>query len=405
MEEFSTYTLANGIRCIHRQAKGSVAHCALIVGAGTRDEAVGEYGLAHFTEHALFKGTKKRKAWQVNCRLENLGGELNAFTTKEDTTLHATVLRSDFSKAVELLSDVLFSSTFPDRELEREKEVIYDEINTYKDAPAELIYDTFEDRIFEGSELGHNILGRKVNLARYDGAAVRRFVERCYTTDQIVFSSIGNFSAKVARTAAERYLGHISPTQRPYKRRPTLRVEPFSEVINRHTHQAHCIIGCQAYDQQNEKRLALSLLAYRLGGPCANSLLGVELRERHGLSYNIEAAYTPYSDAGLLSIYFSSEHAHRDYCIELINKQLERLRTTPFTARQLAMAKRQFIAQLAISSETKENYMLSAGKSLLIHEGIDTMEAVYEKIRSLRAEELLEVAHESLQNLSMLIYK
>ena len=187
MEEFSTYTLSNGIRCIHRQAKGSVAHCALVVGAGTRDEAAGEFGLAHFTEHGLFKGTAKRKAWQVNCRLENLGGELNAFTTKEDTTLHATVLRSDFTKAVELLGDVLFCSTFPDRELEREKEVIYDEINTYKDAPAELIYDTFEDLIFASSELGHNILGRKANIARFTSETVQRFVARCYTTDQISF--------------------------------------------------------------------------------------------------------------------------------------------------------------------------------------------------------------------------
>lgn len=179
--EFHTYRLPNGIRGIHRRVKGNVAHCALVVNAGSRDERPGEYGLAHFAEHAFFKGTQRRRAWQVNCRLENLGGELNAFTTKEDTTIHATTLRGDFARAAELLADVAFRSTFPDRELEREKEVIYDEINTYKDSPADLIYDTFEDMLFEGSELGHNILGRKAALARYNGDSIRAFTSRTYS--------------------------------------------------------------------------------------------------------------------------------------------------------------------------------------------------------------------------------
>ena len=190
--EFTTYTLPNGIRGIHRRIKGNVTHCALLVNAGSRDELKHQFGLAHFTEHALFKGTEHRKAYQVNCRLENLGGELNAFTTKEDTTIHATTLRSDFSKAVELIADVAFHSTFPDRELEKEKEIIYDEINTYKDSPADMIYDTFEEMLFAGSELGHNILGRKSSLARFSGESIREFVARTHTTDQMVFSSIGN---------------------------------------------------------------------------------------------------------------------------------------------------------------------------------------------------------------------
>ena len=187
MNEFTTYRLPNGIRGIHRCVRSNVAHCALIVNAGSRDELTAEYGLAHFTEHAFFKGTQRRRAWQVNCRLENLGGELNAFTTKEDTTIHATTLRGDFPKAAELIADIAFRSTFPDRELEREKEVICDEINTYKDSPADLIYDTFEDMLFEGSELGHNILGGKKALARFDGNAIRRFTARTHTTDQMVF--------------------------------------------------------------------------------------------------------------------------------------------------------------------------------------------------------------------------
>lgn len=405
MTEFTTYTLPNGMRCIHRQTKGAVAHCALVIGAGTRDERPDEFGLAHFTEHALFKGTQRRKAWQVNCRLENLGGELNAFTTKEDTTVHATVLRGDFAKAVELLADVVFRSTFPDHELEREREVIYDEINTYKDAPAELIYDHFEDLLFAGSELGHNILGRKSSLQRFDGEAIRRFTQRTYTTDQIVFSSIGNFSARTAEAIATRYIGSIPATQRQDTRTKTGPYTPFEQSIIKHTHQAHCIIGTRAFDLSEDKRLTLSLLVNLLGGPSANSILNVELRERRGLSYNIEANYTPYSDSGVLSIYFSSDHGQADRCMELIEEQLHRLTLQPLSARRLSMAKRQFIAQLAIAGENKESYMLSAGKSLLMHDEIETMEELYAKIRALTAEELQQVASESFINFSRLLFR
>ncbi|MBR5849619.1 MAG: insulinase family protein [Alistipes sp.] len=403
--EFTTYTLPNGIRCIHRQTAGVVAHCGLVVGAGTRDELRGEYGLAHLTEHALFKGTQRRKAWQVNCRLENLGGELNAFTTKEDTTLHATVLRGDFQKAVELISDVLFHSTFPDREIEREKEVIYDEINTYKDAPAELIYDTFEELLFEGSELGHNILGSKASLKGLTGESIHRFTERTYTTDQIVFSSIGSFSARTAEQVARRYLGDIAPRTRTYTRTKTGLYTPFEQSIAKRTHQTHCIVGTRAFDLSDDNRLILSLLINLLGGPSANSLLNVELREKRGLSYNIEANYTPYSDTGVVAIYFSSDAANHAACVELIEEQLHRLASEPLTTRRLSMAKRQFIAQLAIAGENKESYMLSAGKSLLVHDGIDTMEELYAKIRSLTSDDLMRVASESFTNLSRLTFK
>ncbi len=405
MNEFTTYTLSNGIRCIHRQTTGAVTHCALVIGAGTRDERSDEFGLAHFTEHAFFKGTHRRKAWQVNCRLENRGGELNAFTTKEDTTVHATTLRGDFAKAVELLADVVFASTFPDHELEREKEVIYDEINTYKDAPSEMIYDLFEDLIFEGSELGHNILGRKTALQRFNGDAIRRFTARTHTTDQIVFSSIGSFSAHRAQQIAERYIGGVAPRTSDYARTKTGLYTPFDRRVDRHTHQAHCIIGTRAFDLSEDRRTALSLLVNMLGGPSANSLLNVELRERRGLSYNIEANYTPYSDAGVCSIYFSSDHHQTDRCIELIHNTLDGLCRKPISARRLQMAKRQFITQLAIAGENKESYMLSAGKSLLMHDEIDTLEAVYAKIGALTAEELQEVARESFANLSCLLFK
>lgn len=403
--EFYTYTLPNGIRGIHRQVRGSVAHCALVIGAGSRDERPDEHGLAHLTEHAFFKGTERRRAWQVNCRLENLGGELNAFTTKEETTIHATTLRGDFAKAAELIADVAFRSTFPEREIEREKEVIVDEINTYKDSPADMIYDTFEELIFEGSELGHNILGRKAALMRYDGAAIRAFTARTHTTDRVVFSSIGSFSPAAAEAVALRYFGGQPATTRGFERTAPPAVAPFEKTVTKHTHQTHCIIGSRTCGIDDARRLPLALLFNILGGPSANSLLNVEIREKHGLSYNIEATYTPYGDCGLAAIYFSSEHANEAQCIELIEKQLQRLRTESISPRRLSMAKKQFIAQLAISSESNESYMLSAGKSLLTHGEVDTMEQVYAKIRALTAAQLTEAAEETFTKMSRLIYR
>ena len=404
MREFETYILPNGIRGIHRQVRSSVTHCALVVNAGSRDELKGEYGIAHLTEHALFKGTERRRAYQVTCRLENLGGELNAYTTKEDTTLHATVMRHDFSRAVELIGDVIFRSTFPERELKKEREVIADEINSYKDSPSERIYDDFEDLIFKGSELGHNILGSKSTIARLSTDELRSFVGRTYTTDQMVFSSIGNFSVNTARSVAERYLGGFTPTKREYQRTSPLAYEPFALSQLRHTHQAHGIIGTRGYSISDERRLPLALLVNILGGPSANSLLNIELRERRGLSYNVEATYTPYSDCGIVGIYFSSDHCNAEECIALIEREVDALRHTPITARRLSIAKRQFVAQMAVAMESNEGYMLGAGKSYLLYKDIDTLEEAYKKVMAITAEQIMEVACDSLGSLSRLIY-
>ncbi len=405
MKEFETYTLPNGIRGIHRQVRSGVTHCALVVNSGSRDERPSEYGIAHFTEHALFKGTERRKAYQVNCRLENLGGELNAYTTKEDTTLHATTLRHDFSRAVELISDVIFRSTYPEKELRKEREVIADEINTYKDSPSERIYDDFEDMIFAGSELGHNILGSKASIQRISTAEIKSFVGRTYTTDQMVFSSIGNFSAKSAQAVAERYLSDFQPTKREYQRIVPAVYEAFDKRISRHTHQSHGIIGTRGYGITDERRLPLALLVNILGGPSANSLLNLLLREKYGLSYNVEASYTPYSDSGIVGIYFSSDHANTEQCIELIEEEIARLRGELITPRRLQVAKRQFVAQMAISMESNEGYMLGAGKSFLLYKDIDTLEEAYKKVMAITADQIMEVAKDSFANLSRLIYK
>ena len=405
MKEFETYTLSNGIRGIHRQVRSGVTHCAMVVNAGSRDEERGEYGIAHFVEHALFKGTARRKAHQVNCRLENLGGELNAYTTKEDTTLHATVLRRDLSRAVELIGDVIFNSTFPERELAKEREVIADEINSYKDSPSERIYDDFEDMIFKGSELGHNILGSKATIARISTENMRSFVGRTYTTDQMVFSSIGNFSAATAQSIAERYIGGVAPTKREFERVAPAPYEAFDQRLSRHTHQAHGIIGTRGYSIRDERRLPLALALNILGGPSANSLLNLLLREKHGLSYNVEATYTPYSDTGIVGIYFSSDHDNAAQCVELIESEVDRLCREHITPRRLAIAKRQFVAQMAISMEANEGYMLGAGKSYLLYKDIDTLEEAYKKVMAITATQICDVAADCLGNLSRLIYK
>lgn len=405
MREFEIYTLSNGIRGIHRQVRSGVTHCALVVNAGSRDELKHEFGIAHLTEHALFKGTARRRAYQVNCRLENLGGELNAYTTKEDTTLHATVMRHDFKRAVELIADVIFHSTFPERELRKEREVIADEINSYKDSPSERIYDDFEDLIFKGSELGHNILGSKSTIQRLSTAEIAAFVHRTYTTDQMVFSSIGNFSVATAQRVAEEYLGGYAPTTRGYERQRVADYQPFVVEKSRHTHQTHGIIGSRGYGITEDRRLPLALAVNILGGPSANSLLNLELRERHGLSYNVEASYTPYSDSGIVGIYFSSDHDNAEQCVELIESEVERLMREPLTARRLAVAKRQFVAQMAISMESNEGYMLGAGKSYLIYKDIDTLEEAYKKVAAITAEQIMDVTSECFARMSRLIYR
>lgn len=404
-EEFFVHTLSNGIRCVLKTVRSEVCYCSMTIGAGSRDERTDERGVAHLLEHTLFKGTAKRKAWQVNCRLENLGGEINAFTTKEETVVHATVLRRDFTKAVELTHDIIFHSTFPSSEVEKEKEVIVDEINMYKDSPEERIYDEFEDLLFAGSELGHNILGSKRDLARLSSEKIRHFVERNYTTDRMVFAAIGNISPKRFVAAVERYFGVESATKRSAERVKPIEVEQFNrEVSHPSHHQVRSIMGCRAYSLDSDKRLALILMTNLLGGPSAASRLNVALRERNALTYCVEALYTPLSDSGMFSIYFSSERDKVERARRIIEDELQRLMHEPLTKRQLAIAKRQFMGQFAISAENNEAYMLGVGKSYLVFGGVDSTEEVFRKVNALSPENIMEVAREVLPKLSTLTF-
>jgi predicted Zn-dependent peptidase len=376
----------------------------MTIGAGSRDEMAGERGVAHLLEHTIFKGTERRKAYQVNCRLENLGGEINAFTTKEETVVHATVLKGDFAKAVELIDDIIFHSTFPREEVEKEKEVIYDEINMYKDSPDERIYDDFEDLLFEGSELGHNILGSKREVAKLHTEQINSFVERNYTTDRMVFAVIGNISPKRFVTTIERYFGAEMATTRNTQRIVPKRVARFEKTISRQQHQVREVMGARAYALDDKRRLALILMTNILGGPSAASRLNVALRERRALTYCVEALYTPLSDCGMFSIYFSCEKDKLKKCREVIAEELQRIQNEPLSPRQLAIAKRQFIGGFSIAAENNEAYMLSVGKSYLSFGAVDSLEEVYRKVEEIRPEDIMAVAKDILPTLSSLTY-
>ena len=405
--EFTRYTLPNGIRCLHKRVRSAVAHCALTVNTGSRDELADEHGIAHLLEHAFFKGTTHRKAFHINCRLENLGGELNAYTTKEETVIHTTSLRGDFAKAAELIADIVFHSVFPEKELEKEKDIVLDEINSYKDTPSERIFDDFEDMIFKGSSLGHNILGTKASLMRHSREDLFRFVERTYNTDQMVFSVIGNISEKRFREICDRYFACPAASERKFVRDRADIYVPETKTVHRNCHQAHCIMGGRAYSMNDDRRIVLSLLNNLLGGPSANSLLNLAVRERKGLSYNIESGFSPFSDTGIATIYFGTDKDKVEECMEVIDRELERIRTGNLGNRLLDMAKKQYIGQITIAMESNEGYMLSAARSYLVYDNIAGMDEICKKIRSVTLQEITETANEiyGKGNLSVLIYK
>jgi predicted Zn-dependent peptidase len=378
----------------------------LTINTGSRDELSSEHGMAHFVEHGLFKGTARRRAFHISSRLENLGGELNAFTTKEDTVINATTLKGDFPKAAELIADMVFNSTFPEHEIEREKQVIVDEVNSYRDMPQEMLFDSFDALMFDGSPLGRCIVGTARSVSKFDSEKLRNFISRTYTPDQMVFSTVGNISEKSFMAVCERFFGGLTATKREFERVPPPPFTSFEKTVSKGgNHQSHCVLGNRAYSLTDDRRLPLSLLVNILGGPAANSRLNNVLRERNGLTYNIDAGYTPYSDTGYANIYFSCERDRIDRCRELTGVEIDRVMLSPMTPRALSMAKKQFIGQFSISTDSKEGYMLGAAKSFLTYNEIDPPQTVIRKVNEITAEEIMTVARDVFGSLSALIYR
>ena len=404
---YNQYTLSNGLRIIHEPSSSKVAYCGFAVNAGARDEQENEQGMAHFVEHLIFKGTRKRKAWHILNRMENVGGDLNAYTNKEETVIYSAFLTEHFGRAFELLTDIVFHSTFPQREIEKETEVIIDEIQSYEDNPSELIFDDFEDLIFRGHPLGRNILGNPVQLKTFGSAAAAAFTARYYRPGNMVFFVQGNLPFSQVVRWAEKLLADIPASTTENLRTPPPLYVPQHQVLHKDTHQAHVMIGSRGYNAYDDRRTALYLLNNLLGGPGMNSRLNVALRERRGLVYNVESNLTSYTDTGTFCIYFGCDPTDADLCTRLEYKELRRLRDNRMTASQLAAAKKQLIGQIGVASDNNENNALGMGKTFLHYDRYETPEAVFRRIEALTSDTLLEVANEMFAEdyLSVLMYR
>ncbi len=401
------HTLDNGIRLVHHRIPGMVAHCGIIINTGSRDETEKEHGIAHFIEHMLFKGTGKRKAYHILSRLEDVGGELNAYTTKEETAIHASFLKNDYERTIELISDITFNSVFPEKEIEKEKDVVIEEINSYLDNPSELIFDDFEELIFSGQPIGRNILGSPESVKSYSRKTITDFIQNNYNTHEMVFCSVGNIpDDKILKLFKTYFAGIVTYNNEPRSSR-IWTYKPASLIKKKDTFQNHCIIGNLAYDLKDDKRMGMFLLNNILGGQGLNSRLNLSLREKNGLAYNVESSYNPYCDTGIFSIYFGTDARYLNKSISIAMSELNKLRTTKLGTIQLSKARNQIKGYLARGYENHESLMLSLGKSLLVFNKIDTIEDICEKIDSVTASELLETANEIFEpaKLSTLIYK
>ena len=401
------YILPNGIKILHKYRAGVVAHLSLMVNTGMRDEAANEKGLAHFIEHMLCKGTKKRRAYHVLSCLENVGGELNAYTTKEETCIHASFLKDYYNKAIELISDVAFNSLYPENELEKEKEVILDEINSYLDSPAEEIYDDFENNLYKGHEMGRNILGTRELVEGFSRNDLCNFLKNNYSTDRIVIATIGDIPFEKFKNKIIAHFGDYKRYNTEYHRNRFIQLPTFNVVQERNSHLSHCMIGGLAYPVENEKKMHMVLLNNILGGPGMNSRLNLNIREKYGFAYTIESQYNAYSDTGNFSIYMGVDPHSLDKAVDLVFKELTKLKNIKLGTVQLSNAKNQLVGQLALSGESGLGELLAMARDAFYKDEIEPLSETIKKIRNLKSEDILDVANEIFdnENLNILIYK
>src|SRR5690554_5536373 len=407
MTEFEQYTFPNGLQLIHQHRPGvEVSHCGLLINAGSRDEKDLEQGLAHFIEHSLFKGTKKRKAFHVLSRLDVVGGELNAYTSKEETAIYASFVSRHFERAVELISDIAFNSSYPEKEIAKEKDVIIDEINSYLDSPGEQIFDDFEEQVFGSHPVGRNILGTEETVRSFNRRHILDFIKSRYRTDQMVLASVGNVSFKKVMKYAEKYFASVTNGGEEFNRQPFLHYKPDHREVKRNTHQVHYMLGAPAYSFDHDKKRGLVLLNNILGGPGMNSRLNLNIREKYGIAYNIESNYYPYIDTGLFSIYLGMDTAMFNRSKRLLKMELRKLREKKLGTAQLHQAKQQLIGHIALAQESGATLMLALGKSALLYDKVDTTEEVFRQIESITAIDVLEIANEIFdeKSLSSLTY-
>ena len=442
--KYNTYTLDNGLRIIHLPSDSQVVYCGYQINAGTRNEEPGEEGLAHFCEHVTFKGTERRKAWHIlNC-LESVGGDLNAYTNKEGTVYYSAILKEHIARAVDLLSDIVFHSVYPQTEIDKEVEVICDEIESYNDSPAELIYDEFENILFKGSPLGHNILGTAEQVRAFKTEDALRFTRKLYRPDNAIFFAYGDIDFKKLVKLIQKALGECpkgrelacsadcKSAETPTKERiteetPTEEMEAGDAnhkvqsskfnvqskvagqtiVMQKNTHQAHVMIGTRAYDVNDDRRMPLYLLNNMLGGPGMNAKLNLALREHNGLVYTVESTMVAYGDTGTWSIYFGCDEHDVKRCLRLVRKELDKFMQKPLSDAQLKAAKKQIKGQIGVACDNRENFALDFGKSFLHYGWEKNVDRLYEQVDEITAAQIQAVAQELFDKdrLTTLIFK
>ena len=447
--KYNTYTLDNGLRIIHLPSDSQVVYCGYQINAGTRNEKPGEEGLAHFCEHVTFKGTERRKAWHIlNC-LESVGGDLNAYTNKEGTVYYSAILKEHIARAVDLLSDIVFHSVYPQAEIDKEVEVICDEIESYNDSPAELIYDEFENILFKGSPLGHNILGTAEQVRAFKTEDALRFTRKLYRPDNAIFFAYGDIDFKKLVKLIQKALGECpkgrelacsadcksaeTPTEERIAEETSTGETPTEEmeagdanhkvqsskfnvqskvagqtiVMQKNTHQAHVMIGTRAYDVNDDRRMPLYLLNNMLGGPGMNAKLNLALREHNGLVYTVESTMVSYGDTGTWSIYFGCDEHDVKRCLRLVRKELDKFMQKPLSDAQLKAAKKQIKGQIGVACDNRENFALDFGKSFLHYGWEKNVDRLYEQVDEITATQIQAVAQELFDKdrLTTLIFK
>lgn len=394
--EFHTFSLPNGLRVIFKRTDRPVSHCGVVINAGSRDETPGQEGLAHYLEHCIFKGTTKRKTYHILSRLDNVGGEINAYTGKEDTWVYGSFLNEYLDRSLELISDIILNSTFPEKEIIKEKDVIIDEISSYKDSPGEQIFDDFEELIFKGHSLGNPVLGSEKSVLGLKREHILKFIDQHYNAQNMVLSIVGNYTVAKVKKLAEKYYGAVKSSNSKTTRAPFKKYNPQHSLIEMDTHQIHYILGGLAYSSGDKRRTSLHLMNNYLGGPAMNSMLNLEVREKHGIAYNIESSFQPYSDTGAFQIYLGTDEKMFEKSKKLVSKQLKKLRENKLGVNQLHIAKQQVLGQIALAQESGVGTMMGLGTSYLFYDRVDTLAEVFERINSVTAEGVLEVANEIL---------
>ncbi|HZH55492.1 MAG TPA: pitrilysin family protein [Sphingobacteriaceae bacterium] len=395
--EFEIITLNNGIRVVYQQVNSPISHACVIIGAGSRDEPKNRYGMAHFIEHLLFKKTRRRNTSQIINWLESVGADLNAYTTKEYTCLHASFLKPYLARALDLFEDLLFHSEFPEEELKKEKSIILDEIASYRDSPEDAIMDDFEDLVFKGHGLGHNILGLEADLSSFDLSAVREFMDQNYAPDRTVIGISGQYSPREVLRKVEKYYGHLLTRKSDgIKQADFLAHTPIAEQKLLPINQVHYMMGSVAYSLHDQNKVGLLLLNNLIGGMGMGSRLNMNIREKHGIAYTIESNYHAYADTGLFSVYFGTEEDKYEKALQLIWKEFKKLRARKLGESTLYQAKKKFKGQIALGEESRMSLLIGQAKSLLDYGHVQTLSHVFEQIDLVDSSQILEIANQIL---------